>query len=197
MHTSFRHFAGLAIVLTSTVLIFLPPGAHAQQSGAPAESEAVRDGQHDFDFNLGVWKSHIRRVLHPLAASSETIELTGRVTVRKVWGGRAQLEEIEADGPLGHWEGLTLFTYNLQAHQWIQSYANAKDGVIGTPLIGSFGNGQLELYSQDTLDGRTILVRGTWSHIEPNSHQYEESYSGDGGRTWATAFSATVTRESA
>src|SRR5271170_5051123 len=107
------------------VLGFLPP---ALPAGAAAESPAIasRDGQHDFDFNIGVWKTHIRRVLDPLSGSAKSMELNGTVTVRKVWDGRAQLEEIEADGPNGHWEGLTLFLYNPAAHQWSQSFVNSK-----------------------------------------------------------------------
>jgi hypothetical protein len=33
----------------------------------------------------------------------------------QVWDGKAELEEIEADAPKGHWEGLTLFLYNPSA----------------------------------------------------------------------------------
>jgi len=84
----------------------------AAASSVPTTQAAVRDGQHDFDFNLGVWRTHIRRVLDPLSGGTHSMELNGTVSVRKVWDGRAWLEEIEADGPNGHWEGMTLFLYN-------------------------------------------------------------------------------------
>lgn len=113
-----------------------------------------------------------------------SIEMNGTVTVRRVWEGRAQLEEIEADGPSGHWQGLTLFLYNPETHQWSQSFASSKTGVVVSPLIGEFKNGRGELISQDTFGGRTVLVRGVWSDIKPDSHRFEESYSDDGGRTW-------------
>ena len=160
----------------------------------PAAASAQRDGQHDFDFNIGVWHTHIRRILDPLSGSGQSIELNGTVTVRKVWDGRAQLEEIEADGPNGHWEGLTLFLYNPSARQWSQSFINSKSGVLTAPLIGAFADGRGELFSQDTVGGRSILVRGVWSDVAPDSHHYEESYSDDGGRTWAPAFIANLTR---
>lgn len=166
--------------------------ALAEPSASPS---AERDGQHDFDFNIGVWHSHIRRILDPLSGSTHSIELDGAVTVRKVWGGRAQLEEIEADGPKGHWEGLTLFLYNPQARQWNQSFINSKIGELGPPLIGSFKNGRGELIAQDTFNGRSILVRGAWSDIKPDSHHYEESYSDNAGKTWAPALIADLTRE--
>ena len=161
---------------------------------APVPPGAL-DGQHDFDFNIGVWKTHIRRVLEPLAASSEAIELSGTVSVRKVWDGRAQLEEIEADGPKGHWEAMTLFLYNPSAQQWSQSYINAQVGELNAPLIGSFRDGRGELTAMDTFRGRSILVRGIWSQIKPDSHRYQELYSADGGKTWAPAFDAQLTRE--
>ena len=132
--------------------------------------------------------------LDPLSGSANAIELSGTVTVRKVWDGRAQLEEIEADGPNGHWEALTLFLYNPQAHQWGQWFVNSKSGVLTSPLIGAFKDGRGELFAQDTFDGRSILVRGVWADITPDSHHYEESYSDDGGKTWAPAFIANLTR---
>jgi hypothetical protein len=162
---------------------------------ALAAAAAPRDGQHDFDFNIGVWRTHIRRVLDPLSGTGNSIELNGTVTVRKVWDGRAQLEEIEAEGPNGHWEGLTLFLYNPTAHQWSQSFVNSRAGELGAPLVGSFTDGRGELFSQDTINGRSVLVRGVWSEIRPDSHRYEESLSQDGGRTWAPAFIANLTRE--
>jgi hypothetical protein len=162
---------------------------------AESQAAAARDGQHDFDFNVGVWHTHIRRVLDPLSGSDKSIELNGTVTVRKVWGGRAQLEEIEAEGPNGHWEGLTLFLFNPQSHQWSQSFIDSKMAALNSPLIGAFKDGRGELFSLDTFHDKSILVRGVWSNVAPDSHNYEESYSNDGGKTWAPAFIAELTRE--
>jgi hypothetical protein len=159
------------------------------------EQPQVRDGAHDFDFNIGVWHTHIRRVLDPFSASSDVVELKGTVTVRPVWGGRARLEEIEADGPKGHWEGLSLFLYNPQSHQWSQSFLNSKVAVLSGGLVGEFHDGRGELYAHDTFHDKSIFVRGVWSEITPNSHRYTESYSNDGGKTWFTSFDAHKTRE--
>jgi hypothetical protein len=167
-----------------------------QTGNSGGVQQTARDGQHDFDFNIGTWHTHIKRILNPFSGSTESYEMDGTVIVRKVWGGRAQIEEIEADGPKGHWEGLTLFLYNPESHQWSQLFANSKQGVLTTPLIGSFSNGRGELYSQDTMDEKSILVRGVWSDISPDAHHYEESYSDDGGKTWKAAFIGSLTRDS-
>lgn len=177
------------------LLLSLLGGCVLALSAAPsAWAQAPRDGAHDFDFDLGVWKTHITRRLHPLTGSDETIELNGTVTVRSFWGGRGQLEEIEADGPKGHWEGMTIFLYDPQARQWSMNFANSSVGKFATPMIGSFKDGRGELIGQDALDGRAILVRAVWADFTPTSHSYQESYSADGGRTWEVAFTAIKTK---
>jgi hypothetical protein len=163
-------------------------------SQTPAPATAVRDGQHDFDFNFGVWNTHIKRILDPFSNAPQSYELSGTVTVSKIWDGKGQLEEIEADGPKGHWEGLTLFLYNPAAHQWSQIFTNSKLAMMGTPLIGEFKEGRGELYATDTFNGRSVLIRGVWSDIMPNAHRFTESISADGGVTWFPTFIGELTR---
>jgi hypothetical protein len=182
----------LAILFAAFVTL---SGSVPAQGNDTAPTKTQRDGEHDFDFNIGVWHTHIRRVLDPLSGAPDSIELNGTVTVRKVWGGKAELEEIETDGPKGHWEGLSLFLYNPQAHQWSQSFINSQIGELGTPLIGEFHQGRADLFGQDTFKGKSILVRGVWSDIQADSHRYEESYSDDGGKTWKQSFRADLTRD--
>jgi len=171
-------------------------GAAVALFGAAAFAEtAARDGSRDFDFNLGVWHTHLERQVDPFSASSRVVRMDGTVTVRPLWDGAAHVEEIEAEGPEGHWEGLTLFMYNPQSRQWSQIFSNSAHGTLSGSLVGSFTNGRGELYSPDTIDGRAIIVRGTWSDITATSHRYEESFSDDGGRTWHTSISAMLTRD--
>lgn len=183
-------------------LAYLPRAFPVFAQTAPGSSKpAVRqtstphDGQHDFDFNFGNWKTHIRRLTDPLSASAPWIELNGTVVVRKVWGGRAQLEEVEADGPKGHFEDLGLFLYNPQAHQWSLSFANSRDGNLGQASIGEFKNGRGEFFDQESFHDRSILVRIIWSNITSNSHCFEQAFSDDGGKTWMTNMIATLTRD--
>jgi hypothetical protein len=169
----------------------------AQQRPAPTAPPPTRDGSHDFDFNVGTWHTHIRRLQHPLSGSSEWFEVDGTVRIRKVWNGKAQLEEIEADGPKGHWESMTLFLYNPNSRQWSLHFANSSDGTVTDPSTGEFHDGRGEFYSPDTFNGRAILTRQIWSKITPDSHQFEQAFSTDGGKTWETNFIANLTRADA
>ncbi|HEX8149875.1 MAG TPA: hypothetical protein VF591_22025 [Pyrinomonadaceae bacterium] len=183
---------GLAVVLQ-------PAGGLAQTKPeapgtGPRSSSAGRDGQHDFDFEIGTWKTHLRRLLNPLTGSTTWVEYEGTTVVRKVWNGRANLVELVADGPAGHFEGLSLRLYNPQSRQWSLNFANADSGVMAQPTIGEFKNGRGEFYDQETFNGRAILVRFVISDITPNSCRFEQAFSDDGGKTWEVNWVATDTR---
>jgi hypothetical protein len=169
--------------------------AQAPPTGSQAAG-ALRDGQHDFDFKIGTWTTHIRKLQKPLSGSSTWIDFNGTVVVRKVWDGRAALEEIEADAPTGHFEGLTLFLYNATAHQWSLNFADGDGGTFNQPCIGFFHDGRGEFIDQEIYRGRAILVRIIWSDITPTSHRFEQSFSDNEGKTWETNFTATLTRAS-
>lgn len=153
-----------------------------------------RDGQHDFDWQLGTWKIHMQRLQHPLTGSTQWTELDGTVVVRKIWDGRANLAEIITDGPSGHLEFLSLRLYNPEAHQWSLNFAGSNSGTFGVPIIGEFKNGRGQFYDQEPLDGRMILVRFIFVADSPNSMRDEQSFSDDGGKTWEVNWINTATR---
>jgi hypothetical protein len=155
---------------------------------------AARDGQHDFDFEIGTWKTHISRLERPLEGSKTWVEYDGTSVVRKVWNGRANLVELEVDGPAGPIEGLSLRLYHPQSHQWSLNFANSRVGSLGVPTVGEFRNGRGEFFDQETFNGRTILVRNVFSGITSTSCRFEQAFSGDGGKSWETNWIATDTR---
>lgn len=153
-------------------------------TAAPDSDTAQADGPHGFDFEIGSWNIHLKRRLKPLTGSDKWVEFDGTSVTRKVWGGRSNLEEFETDGPAGHVEGLTLRLYNPQSRQWSIYWANGKDGILGTPMVGEFKNGRGEFYDQEMFQGRMIYVRFIWSELTTDKPHFEQSFSDDGGKTW-------------
>jgi hypothetical protein len=166
----------------------------AQAEQPQDKKQSARDGQHDFDFEIGTWHTHLKRLLHPLTGSTTWTEYDGTSVVRKVLDGRANLVELRVDGPAGHFEGMSLRLYNPQAHQWSLNFASAGGGTLSTPTIGEFRDGRGEFYDQETLDGRAILVRFVISDITKESCHFEQAFSNDGGKTWEVNWIATDTR---
>src|SRR5690242_12991267 len=107
------HGVVVRLVFASTALMLL-----SNVGSAASGPHTSRDGQHDFDFEIGTWKTHVSRLLHPLSGSGEWAQYDGTTVVRKVWNGRANLVELEADGSAGHLELASFRLYNPEAHQW-------------------------------------------------------------------------------
>jgi hypothetical protein len=164
-------------------------------AAGPEQSPKKRDGQHDFDFNFGSWKTHVSRLVHPLAGSKEWVEYDGISVVTKVWNGKASLFELDISGPAGHIEGVGLRLYNPESRQWSLNWANSSDGVINKPMIGEFKDGRGEFFDQEEFNSRMILARNGFSNITPNSSRFEQAFSNDGGKTWETNWVMTFTRQ--
>src|SRR5215510_11022539 len=148
------------------------PELRGQTNSTAAKTDAKateRDGSHDFDFEFGTWKTHLKRLIHPLSGSTTWAEYEGTTVVSKIWDGRANLVELEVDGPQGRIEALSLRLYNPQSRQWGLNFANSNDGGLSQPTIGGFKNGRGEFYDQETLNGRAIFVRFVISDISPDS----------------------------
>jgi hypothetical protein len=165
------------------------------KTASPPKAE-LRDGQHDFDFEFGTWKTHLRVLLHPFTGSTAWAEFNGTSVVRKIWNGRANIVELEVDGPSGHVEALSLRLYDPESHQWSLNSSSSKTGTLGVPTVGEFKNGRGEFYDMEPINGRIVLVRNIWSDITANSCRFEQAFSADGGKTWEVNWIADDTRVS-
>lgn len=176
-------------------LLALAEGARSHaQTTTTQNTSAKRDGQHDFDWELGTWKTHLRRRLRPLAGSDTWVEYDGTSVCRKVWNGRANLLELEVDGPNGHIEGLSLRLYNPESRQWTLNFSNSAVGTLTEPVFGQFKNGRGEFFGRDSLNGRAILVRFNIACADQSTCRFEQAFSDDAGNTWEVNWIAVDTR---
>jgi hypothetical protein len=181
----------LAILLLATLA---PLPLQATEPALPA-AFVKQGGPQDFDFEIGRWKTQLRRLSNPLSGQpAKWVEYEGTTLVTKVWNGRANLVELDVKGPAGHIEGLSLRLFNPETRQWSLNFASARSGTLTTPTLGGFSNGRGEFYSTDTFDGRDILVRFVISDVKPDSARFEQAFSADGGKTWEVNWIAVDTR---
>ena len=180
--------------VTLAALAVVQPAAGVTQTASPA-SEQLRDGSHDFDWEMGNWTTHLRYLPEPLTGSTRWVEYRGTSDVRAILGGRANLVELSVEGAPGRIEGMSLRLYNPQARQWTLNFASVRNGLLTPPVTGAFdGNGRGTFYGQDTANGRTVLVRFVISDITPNSAHFEQAFSADGGATWESNWIAVDSR---
>ena len=155
---------------------------------------SARDGQRDFDFNIGRWRTHLRRLDAPLTGSNRWIEYEGTSVVRSLLGGDANIVELDVTGPAGRIEGVLLRLYDRHARQWTMHYASRRGGRLTAPLVGAFRGDRAEFVGQEVFNGRSILVRFVISGITPDSATFEQAFSADGGRTWEVNWRAVDSR---
>jgi hypothetical protein len=181
-------------VLLFVALLWLAfPAMMIAQASTPNTREsgnaAAHNGRHDFDFEVGTWKAHVRKLLHPLTGSHEWDELDGTVVTRSLpmlegWNE----SEMKVDSPTTHThiEILAVRLYNPASQQWSIYGSSIKTGIFDPPQIGQFNNKRGEFYAQDIFQGRAVYIRYVWQDLSPSSTHFEQAFSADGGKTWET-----------
>jgi hypothetical protein len=155
--------------------------------GRAAAPPPQHDGAHDFDFIIGDWKAHVRRLPDRLVGSNTWLEYDGISRHKKILDSNANFEEFEVDGhdKGTHLKAQTLRLYNPESHQWSIYLVDVDKGVLGTPpVVGQFTGKRGEFYDQEEWKGRAVLVRYVWLDISPTSARMEQSFSADGGKSW-------------
>lgn len=154
-------------------------------SSPPAKSE--HDGAHDFDFLIGDWKAHVRRLPDRLNGSDVWDVYDGISNHKKLLDSNANFEQFEVDSPEKHLhiKAQTLRLYNPESHQWSIYLLDLDKGEIShPPVVGQFTGNRGEFFHQEDFKGRVILVRYVWLNISLRSARMEQSFSPDGGKTW-------------
>ena len=176
----------LAVFLVFFFALCLTIPAYSQITDNPALLPQ-RDGSHDFDFLIGDWKAHVRRLPDRLNNSDKWDVYDGISNHHKILDSNANFEQFEVtstDGKL-HIKAQTLRLYNPSTRQWSIYPVDLDNGTLDTPpVIGSFTGKRGEFFHQEQLKGRTILVRYVWLDLTPKAARMEQSYSPDGGKTW-------------
>jgi hypothetical protein len=158
-------------------------------SQVPAKGSTVThtDGSHDFDFLIGDWKARVRRLPERLKGSDVWVEYNGISNHKKLLDSNAYFEEFDVsstDHKL-RIKAQTLRLYNPESHQWSIYLVDLDKGTLELPpVVGQFNGKRGEFYNQQTWEGRAVLVRYVWLDISPKSSRMEQSFSGDGGKTW-------------
>jgi hypothetical protein len=173
-----------------TALAVVPPSipnAQANQDApSPSSDKADLKGLRDFDFWIGEWRVHHRRLKERLADSHEWIEFDGTSSVRKTMGGWGNMDDNVLDMPGGSYRAISLRAFDPKTGQWAIWWLDGRNpaGDLDPAVKGRFDNGIGTFYADDSLRGKPIRVRFTWSHITAKSARWEQAFSPDGGATW-------------
>jgi hypothetical protein len=182
----------LAVICLAAIVS--PASAETQ---APSTAPSYRDGGRDFDFLIGNWKAHVRRLLDRLVGSHRWVEYDGISNHHKILDSNSNFEEFEVTSTGGneHLKAQTLRLYNPETRQWSIYLLDVDKGALPMPpVVGGFTGNRGEFYDQEMYKGRAIFVRYLWLNLSPTSARMEQSFSADGGKIWETNWICELTR---
>lgn len=156
------------------------------------------DGRTDFDFFIGKWNVHHRRLRERLSVtasgSDSWEEFDGTSDAHKVLHGIGNVDELWAERETGPLAGMSIRLYDPEQDVWRIYWASNRGGPLDVPMVGRFANGLGTFYAQETHEGRHVYSRFIWSGITPTSARWEQALSADGGGTWETNWIMEFTR---
>ena len=75
--------------------VYAPPEIQNLQSSSNASTATQADGSHDFDFLIGDWKAHVRRLPERLKGSNVWVEYDGISNHKKLLDSNANFEAFD------------------------------------------------------------------------------------------------------
>ncbi|MBX3064340.1 MAG: DUF1579 domain-containing protein [Anaerolineae bacterium] len=158
------------------------------------EDVQIQDGRHDFDFLIGKWRGHQRRLRARLKGSTEWEEFESSSEMRPILGGLGNIDEVTMYRESGELRGATFRVFDASVRQWYIVWADNVNPFSPVPMIGSFKDGRGEFYAQEPFEGKAIFVRFIWTVNTHDSCRWEQAFSEDGGKTWETNWTMDFTR---
>jgi hypothetical protein len=129
-----------------------PPGSGEKTSAKDNEVPGV----HDFDFLVGHWQVHHRKLKERLANNHEWIEFEGTLVSQPLMGGYANVDDDVFDVPGGTYRGVAPRSFDAKSQQWsiwwIDSRTPLAPLVQDHPDVMSLGAGLLARRWQDVGD---------------------------------------------
>ena len=141
----------------------------------------------DFDFFVGKWKIHNRRLKTRLNNCTEWVKLDATVEMHKVFSNNiANFDSGSFDGFDGKppFEGLTVRLFNPKTKLWSIYWAASNVGTMDPPNVGSFENGVGDFFAEDTYNGKKIIALLRWDARDKKNFKWSQAYSADNGKTW-------------
>jgi hypothetical protein len=160
----------------------------------PSQTATADHAPHDFDFFMGEWRVHHRRLKRRLAGDTTWEEFAGTSSARKVLGGFGNIDDNEIDLPGGAYRAVTLRVFDPAKRLWSIYWLDSRIAAIDPPVIGRFADDVGTFYGDDVFEGKPIRVRFLWSDMTPTSCRWAQAFSADGGSTWETNWLMEFTR---
>src|SRR6266481_3254554 len=148
--------AQTTVLKTDTTLAI--PKLTFDPNGELKITASATSSQSDFDFLVGKWKMHNRRLNKRLENCKDWTEFESSDENFKILSGKADMDTYsttEMPGQEGKpFEGVTLRLFNPKTRLWSLYWVASNVGVMDpAPVVGSFENNVGHFFAKDTFKG--------------------------------------------
>lgn len=184
--------AGLATFTTKSGAQTPNPSGAAMNYGNTDPS-----GVNDFEFLVGRWRVHHRRLKERLTNSHEWVQFEGTSVTQPLLGGYGNIDDNVLELPGDPYRAVTLRSFDAKTSQWSIWWLDSRspNGPLDPPVRGSFKGGVGTFYADDTFNNQPIRVRFIWSRVTRASCHWEQAFSPNEGKSWETNWEMDFVRE--
>lgn len=140
--------------------------------------------KNDFDFFLGKWKLHNRKLKNKLEKCTEWIDFESSMEMYKVLNGIGNVDRFFANFDGQPFEGMSVRLFNPKTKLWSIYWADSNEGILQPPVVGSFENNIGYFFAKDTFNGKPILVVFRWDARDKDHLVWSQAFSDNNGETW-------------
>jgi hypothetical protein len=174
-------------VLTTDPTLAIPK-LNFDEKGELKITASATSSPNDFDFLVGKWKMHNRRLNKRLEGNNEWTEFDSYDENSKILSGTADVDTYSTTAMPGmegkRFEGLTLRLFNPKTRLWSLYWVASNVGALDPPVVGSFENGVGHFFAKDTFKGKPIIMMFRWDARNKDRPVWSQAFSPDDGKTW-------------
>jgi hypothetical protein len=160
------------------------PNLKVDAKGKLKITASPTSSKHDFNFYVGKWKLHNKKLKTRLNQCTEWVEFESTAEMYRVLNGLGNIDNFLADFDGNPFEGMTVRLFNPKTNLWSIYWADSNVGVLDPPVLGSFDNNIGHFYTKDIFNGKKIIMAFRWDARDKNNPIWSQAFSEDNGKTW-------------
>lgn len=188
---------------TTKTLLAMPTNlSPAMTKPSTTKSTASKKkGRDDFDFLVGDWQTIQKRSIKPLQDDAPWETFSASIHMEKLPGDIGNIDSMVAPDWRPNWVGVAIRIFNgetgLWSIYWLAGKTSGIDSATGQltiPVVGKFENDVGIFESDETIEGKALRVRYTWTKVDADHVRWQQAFSFDGGKSWKPNWHMSGTR---
>jgi hypothetical protein len=145
---------------------------------------SAASSQNDFDFYVGEWKLHNKKLKERLADCTEWIEFDATVKMYKVLNGLSNIDNLYTSFDGVPFEGMSIRFFNPQTKLWSIHWADTNTLKLDKPTVGSFDGDFGHFFTTDIINDQKVTVVYRWDIRDKQNPIWSQAFSPDNGQNW-------------